>query len=109
SLLGYRLLLFASLTSMFAIREVSHPPHPALQTLLRYVTLEVGLLAGALMALGGLVALILAVVSWQSVGFGNLDPSTTMREVIPAVLLLALGTQTIFASFFISIMAIERE
>ena len=109
SLLGYQLVLFAVFTKMFAIREGFHPPHPALQTLLRYITLEVGLLAGALMALGGLVALILAVVSWQSAGFGNLNPSTTMREVIPAVVLLALGTQTIFASFFISILAIERE
>jgi glycosyltransferase involved in cell wall biosynthesis len=109
SLLGYQLVLFAVFTKMFAIREGFHPPHPALQTLLRYITLEVGLLAGALMALGGLVALILAVVSWQSAGFGNLNPSTTMREVIPAVVLLALGTQTIFASFFISILAIERD
>ncbi len=42
-------------------------------------------------------------------GFGNLDPSLTMREVIPAVVLLALGTQTIFASFFISILSIDRD
>jgi len=48
------------------------------------------------------------VISWQAVGFGNLDPSLTMREVIPAVVLLALGTQTVFASFFISILLIER-
>ncbi len=107
ALLGYQLVLFAVFTKMFAIREGFHPPHPALQTLLRYVTLEVGLLAGALMALGGLVALVLAVTSWQSVGFGNLNPSTTMREVIPAVVLLSLGTQTIFASFFISILSID--
>ena len=109
ALLGYQLVLFAVFTKMFAIREGFHPPHPMLQALLRYITLEVGLLAGALMALGGLVALVVAVVSWQSVGFGNLNPSTTMREVIPAVVLLALGTQTIFASFFISILAIERD
>jgi glycosyltransferase involved in cell wall biosynthesis len=107
ALLGYQLVLFAVFTKMFAIREGFHPPHPALQTLLRYITLEVGLLAGALMALGGLVALVLAVTSWQSAGFGNLNPSTTMREVIPAVVLLSLGTQTIFASFFISILSID--
>jgi hypothetical protein len=109
ALLGYQLVLFAVFTKMFAIREGFHPPHPVLQTLLRYITLEVGLLAGAVMALAGFVALVLAVVSWQSVGFGNLNPSTTMREVIPAVVLLALGTQTIFASFFISILAMERD
>jgi glycosyltransferase involved in cell wall biosynthesis len=109
ALLGYQLVLFAVFTKLFAIREGFHPPHPMLETLLRYITLEVGLLTGTVMALGGLVALVLAVASWQSVGFGNLNPSTTMREVIPAVVLLALGTQTIFASFFISILAIERE
>jgi glycosyltransferase involved in cell wall biosynthesis len=109
ALLGYQLVLFAVFTKLFAIREGFHPPHPMLETLLRYITLEVGLLTGTLMALGGLVALVLAVASWQSVGFGNLNPSTTMREVIPAVVLLALGTQTIFASFFISILSIERD
>jgi hypothetical protein len=30
-----------------------------------------------------------------------------MREVIPAAVLLALGTQTVFASFFISILSID--
>ena len=73
------------------------------------MTLEVGLLAGALMVVVGLVALVLAVASWSAVGFGSLDPSLTMREVIPAVVLLALGTQTVFASFFISILSIDTD
>ncbi len=106
-LLGYQLVLFAVFTKIFAIREGFHPRHPALEALLNRVSLETGLLAGALMALVGLAALVAAVVSWQAAGFGNLDPSLTMREVIPAVVLLALGTQTIFASFFISILSIE--
>ena len=107
-LLGYQLVLFAVFTKIFAVREGFHPPHPALDWLLHRVTLEVGLLAGGLMSLAGVVALVAAVISWQAVGFGNLDPSLTMREVIPAVVLLALGTQTVFASFFISILLIER-
>ncbi len=107
-LLGYQLVLFAVFTKIFAIREGFHPPHPMLERLFDYVTLEVGLLAGAIMALAGIVGLIAAVVSWHAVGFGNLDPSLTMREVIPAVVLLALGTQTVFASFFISILSIDR-
>jgi hypothetical protein len=108
SLLGYQAVLFAVFTKIFAIREGFHPPHPMLERLFHYVTLEVGLLAGMLMALGGVIGLIAAVVSWHAVGFGNLDPSLTMREVIPAVVLLALGTQTVFASFFISILSIDR-
>jgi glycosyltransferase involved in cell wall biosynthesis len=107
ALLGYQLVLFAVFTKIFAIRMGFHPQHPVLESLFRYVTLEVGLIAGAVMVLAGIVGLVLAVVSWQAVGFGNLDPSLTMREVIPAVVLLALGTQTVFASFFISILSIE--
>jgi len=107
-LLGYQLVLFAVFTKIFAVREGFHPQHPALDWLLHRITLEVGLLAGGLMTVVGVIALVAAVISWQAVGFGNLDPSLTMREVIPAVVLLALGTQTVFASFFISILLIER-
>ena len=108
-LIGYQLVLFAVFTKIFAIREGFHPPHPLLERVFDHITLEVGLLAGALMALGGFAGLVAAVVSWQSVGFGSLDPALTMREVIPSVVLLALGTQTVFASFFISILAIDRD
>jgi hypothetical protein len=109
ALLGYQLVLFALFTKIFAIRAGFHPPYPPLDALSRYVTLEVGLGAGALMALVGVIALVLAVASWRAVGFGTLDPSLTMREVIPAMVLLALGTQTVFASFFISILSIDRD
>jgi glycosyltransferase involved in cell wall biosynthesis len=108
ALIGYQLVLFAIFTKIFAIQSGFHPPYPPLESLSRYVTLEVGLAAGSLMVLGGVIALILAVASWGAVGFGTLDPSLTMREVIPAVVLLALGTQTVFASFFISILSIDR-
>jgi glycosyltransferase involved in cell wall biosynthesis len=109
ALLGYQLVLFALFTKIFAIRAGFHPPYPLLDSVSRYVTLEVGLAAGALMVLVGGVALIVAVASWGAVGFGTLNPSQTMREVIPAVVLLALGTQTVFASFFISILSIDRD
>ncbi|HEY3086407.1 MAG TPA: glycosyltransferase family 2 protein, partial [Candidatus Dormibacteraeota bacterium] len=59
--------------------------------------------------LAGLLTLVVAVASWSATGFGNLDPDVTMREVIPAVVLTALGTQTVFASFFMSILGIESE
>jgi hypothetical protein len=109
ALLGYQLVLFAVFTKIFAVRAGFHPPHALLERVFRYVTLEVGLAAGALMGLVGLLALVLAVASWGAVGFGNLDPAQTMRQVIPAVVLLALGTQTVFASFFISILSIDSD
>ena len=109
ALIGYQLVLFAVFTKIFAIRTGFHPPHAVLQRTFQYVTLEVGLAAGALLGVTGVVILAVSVWSWRSAGFGNLDPTLTMREVIPAVVLMALGTQTVFASFFLSILGIDRD
>jgi hypothetical protein len=86
-----------------------HPPNPTYASMFRFVQLETGLVAGALMFGLGVAGTIVAVVSWQAVGFGALDPRLTMREIIPAAVLLTLGVQTIFASFFLSILGIDIE
>jgi glycosyltransferase involved in cell wall biosynthesis len=108
-LIGYQLIVFAVFTKVFAMREGFHPPNPNYQAMFRYIKLETGLLVGAAMFLFGMAGVIVAVASWRSVGFGNLDPVITMREIIPAAVLLTLGVQTIFVSFFLSILGIDDE
>jgi glycosyltransferase involved in cell wall biosynthesis len=108
-LIGYQLVVFAVFTKVFAMREGFHPPNAAYASMFRYVRLETGLVLGLLMVVLGIGGLILAVLSWQVLGFGVLDPRTTMREVIPAAVLLTLGVQTVFASFFLSILGIDSE
>jgi glycosyltransferase involved in cell wall biosynthesis len=109
SLIGYQLIVFAVFTKVFAMRIGFHPPNPTYAAMFRYVQLETGLVAGVVMFLAGSAGIVLAVVSWQAVGFGALDPRVTMREIIPAAVLLTLGVQTIFASFFLSILGIDVE
>jgi hypothetical protein len=104
SLAGYQVIVFAVFTKVFVIREGLHPEHPFLTRLYRYVRLETGLLAGAVMTATGAVILVLAFTSWAAQGFGSLNPALSMRAAIPACVLLALGVQTIFASFFLSIL-----
>jgi hypothetical protein len=72
------------------------------------VNLEKGLLVGAAGLLVGVVLLIGAVWQWKLAGFGPLDYSYTMRWVIPGATLTALGSQTILASFFVSILGMKR-
>ena len=108
-LIGYQLVVFAVFTKVFAMREGFHPPNAAYSAMFRYVRLETGLVAGLLMVVLGVGGLVLAVLSWQVAGFGALDPRTTMREVIPAAVLLTVGVQTVFASFFLSILGIDSE
>jgi glycosyltransferase involved in cell wall biosynthesis len=107
-LIGYQLVVFAVFTKVFAMEQGFHPPNPAYRAMFRYVKLETGLVVGVLMGLGGIAGLVVAVVSWGAADFGSLDPRLTMREVIPAAVLLTLGVQTVFASFFLSILGIDE-
>ena len=107
-LIGYQLVVFAVFTKVFAMQRGFHPPNPGYTEMFRYMKLETGLAIGGLMLLAGVAGAVVAVWSWGAVGFGALDPRVTMREVIPAALLLTLGVQTIFASFFLSILGMEE-
>jgi glycosyltransferase involved in cell wall biosynthesis len=107
-LLGFQSIAFAIFTKLFAISEGLLPPDPLLDRLFRYVTLEVGLLAGGVMILCGLATSIYAVGFWEARHFGALDYPHTMRMVIPAALFLTLGVQTVFSSFFLSVLGLRR-
>ncbi len=105
---GYHVVVFALFTKVYASQSGLLPPSRTLGRVYRYVTLETGLLAGAAMCLAGFTILALAAWHWESIGFGRLDPSRAMRVVIPATTLFGLGVETVFASFFLSILGIER-
>jgi hypothetical protein len=107
-LLGYQLIVFALFTKVFAVTEGFQPMPGYLDRLFRHVSLELGIVTGGLLALAGLFALVAAAWSWRAVGFGALDPRLTMRQVIPGAILLVIGIQTIFSSFFLSVLGIRR-
>jgi len=107
-LLGFQSICFAVFTKLFAVSEGLHPPDQTLDRFFRYITLEVGLGVGAVLIVGGLCASLMAVVGWGLTHFGPLDYSHTMRIVILAVTLLTLGAQTVFTSFFLSVLGMPR-
>ncbi|MEO2046000.1 MAG: glycosyltransferase family 2 protein [Pirellulales bacterium] len=107
-LLGYQLIQFAIFAKTFAISEKMIPEDQKLTNWMRVMNLERCLLAGLSACLGGGSLITIAFYQWQQVGFGPLDYSSTMRWVIPGVTMAALGFQTIFSSFFISILRMAR-
>ncbi len=108
-LLGYQLIIFALFTKAFAVTEGFHPPPRYYEWIFDYVRLETGVVAGVVATLIGFVMLWMAVAGWREVGFGGLDPRETMRQVVPGGLLMTLGVQTVYSSFFLSILGLERE
>ncbi len=108
-LCGYQAILFAIFARTYAVATNLTPPSRTLERFYGVVTLERGLLACALGALGGLLLIGEAVRQWVAVDFGDLEYARTMRWVIPGVTLLALSAQTFFSSFFVSILGMSRK
>ncbi len=107
-LLGFQAIAFACFTKIFAISEGLLPPDPHLDKMFRYITLELGLVVGGALSILGLAISTYALRTWGVRHFGPLDISHTLRLVIPAVLCLILGVQTIFSSFFLSILGLRH-
>ncbi|MBJ7574835.1 glycosyltransferase family 2 protein [Luteimonas sp. MC1828] len=99
--LGVQMLLFAVLTTSMGIRHGWLPADGRGRGLLSAFTLERCLVAAALMFLAGIAMSLHAVYLWAARDFGVLDPSATMRWVIPSVTLMGVGGQVGLAAFFL--------
>lgn len=108
-LAGYQVIMFAFFTKIFAISEGLLPEDSRMNRLFEYINLERGLIASAIILLFGFILLLCAVNDWRLASFGALDYTRTMRFVIPGSMLTAIGIQSIFSSFFASILGLKRK
>ncbi len=105
---GFQAVAFAVFTKIYAIEAGLLPADSRVARLGDLFSLEVGLIIGALLLLGGLGVSIFAVEFWGRSEFGDLDPTVSMRSVLPGVTALILGLQIIFSSFFFSVLELSR-
>lgn len=106
--IGFQGICFALFTKIFAISEGLLPDSPHLDKMFRFVTLETGLAFGCALILLGLFGSLAALGGWSGTDYGPLNPSRTLRVVIPSVTALMLGAQTILSSFFLSVLGLRR-
>ena len=107
-IIGFQAVNFAVFTKVFAISEGLLPRDDRFNKALSLVSLETGLVAGGLLLVLGIAGAIYALSGWGTRSFGNLDPTRTMRVVIPSVTSLTLGVEIILSSFFLSILGMKR-
>jgi glycosyltransferase involved in cell wall biosynthesis len=105
---GFQLVAFAFFTKVFAIAEGLLPEDPKLTRVFHSFSLEKGIVVGLLVFVGGLTMFLRALWLWKQANFGLL-PSTeeNLRRLIPAATLILLGIQTIFSSFFMSVLGLK--
>jgi hypothetical protein len=107
-ILGFQGIAFAVFTKVFAISEGLLPEDDKLSFGKIKPNLERGLILGALLVLAGLAISVFSVWTWKRAGFGSLEPAHTLRIIVPAVTAMIIGIQTVFSSFFLSVLGLRR-
>jgi glycosyltransferase involved in cell wall biosynthesis len=106
--IGLQAVYFFVTARWFAINEGLLPDDPRFRRLVGAVTLEAGLVAGALLAAAGLGLSVYALATWDDAGFGRLSYPDILRIVIPGSTLITCGLQTMLSSLFLSMLALKR-
>jgi glycosyltransferase involved in cell wall biosynthesis len=107
-LIGFQAVIFALFTKIYAISAGLLPADKRIDSMTRNVTLEAGLTVGAILVAFGLAGSLYAVRIWDEAAFGHLNPDQTMRIIVPSVVSLTLGCQTILSAFFLSVLGLRR-
>lgn len=100
-ILGVQMVLFAVLTRVLGTYNGWLPPSNFTQRVLSGTTLERCLIAAALLFCTGLAMSAYAVYVWGEHEFGPLDPSITMRWVLPSVTAMAVGGELGLVAFLL--------
>ncbi|MBK8616226.1 MAG: glycosyltransferase family 2 protein [Anaerolineales bacterium] len=103
-ILGVQAVLFSLFTYVFGVNADLLPKDDLTDKFVKNIGLEKGIVISFGMILLGFVSSVGALIYWGENLFGNIDPTFSMRLVIPGAVLSTLGFQTFFASFFLSIL-----
>ncbi len=99
---GFQAVLFWLLSRTFTLQAGLYPETAAEHWYVRFITLERGLVAGALLMLSGLGAAVYALWQWKIQAFGELDLERIARIVIPSSVAISLGMEIVLFSFLLS-------
>jgi hypothetical protein len=106
-ILGFQAVVFAVFARIYGMTQGFLPEDAQLRRLFRVVTLEVGVTVGVALLAGGVAGSAYALVYWGDHSFGSLDYTVALRVVVPSVVLIVIGAQTIFSSFFLSFLGLR--
>jgi len=105
-LLGLQLIFFYYFAKQYVISNKFIPKTQRKNKFLENWNLEKGIILGLVLFISGLILTYFNLKIWGWNDFGNLD-HTMIRRVIPAVLLLFVGVQTIFYSFMVDVLKLK--
>ena len=105
TILGFQTMTTGLFAKVYSHAARLYAPDRTLSILIRHFNLERGLGLGALLFLLGFGIDASILVEWLKSGMGSLN---AVRPAIQASTLMIVGAQTMFSSFFLSMLAVPR-
>ncbi len=102
-IIGYQLIIFSVFAKIYAHLNLNEKDD-LIEYGLKHLSLEKSLLIGSIPLLAGILIFIVVLYDWLIAGLGELNAADSL---IIGLTLIAVGTQTIFSSFMLSIIGIK--
>jgi hypothetical protein len=106
--LGYQTFWLGAFAKIHGWTSGMLPPDTFSRGVFKHLNLERGLIAGGTMLATGLGLCLWLVSEWWGQNLGSLDVQVTFRVAMWGFLALVLGVQTIFSSFFLSMLGMTE-
>jgi glycosyltransferase involved in cell wall biosynthesis len=106
--LGYQTMWLWAFAKIHGWLRGMLPANTFSKAIFKHVNLERGLIAGGGMVATGLGLCGWLTCQWMASGYGQLDIQSTMRGALWGFLFLVLGVQTVYSSFFLSMLGMGR-
>ncbi len=105
AILAYQIVLLGLYAKVYSITEHFEDEDRMISALSKYFTLEKGIYLGLALFLIGLGINVWVLIKWIASGFG---PLAEVRAALVAMTFTIIGIQTIFSSFFLSMLYIRK-
>lgn len=106
-ILGYQIISLGLYAKTYMMVNKFERPTKFTRLMNKVITLERGIIAGTMLMAIGIAVGILIITKWVEQGYGELT-FTQIKIALAASTLFIIGTQTIFSSFMLSVLRIEK-
>ncbi|RNM14386.1 glycosyltransferase family 2 protein [Nocardioides pocheonensis] len=107
TVVGYQAAIFAVLSKVYAAHEGFLPAGARFHRFQERLNLEKLIGIGFVIFLVGVGWTVASLIDWRGQGFGALKARDSVRAAAPAMLGLILGSQTVMAGLFLSLLRIR--
>ena len=105
---GFQSMLFWLFTRVYAHSEGFLPEELYVKHVVGKLSLERGIVLGAIIGIAGLVGLIFSLTYWQAHEFSALNYEHALRLMVPSATALVVSYQLVLGTFFLSILGIRQ-